>query len=395
MMAAITAASKGAKVTIIEHKDRIGKKILATGNGKCNFTNLLQKRECYRSDNYGFVWNIYEQFDVNRTLSFFEEIGVYAKEKNGYVYPNSEQASAVLDALRMELDRLKVEILTETKCKEIRTEKKGFRVMTDKGDFSADALILSTGSKASPVTGSDGSGYSLAKQMGLHMVPVLPALVQLRCKEKFYKSISGVRVQAEVSILSDKKLLGKDTGELQLTNYGISGIPVFQVSRYAAKALYEEKEVKAVLNFMPGFTEKEFEELLIQRMKNRPEKMLEEFFVGMFHKKLSDLWISLSHINRGKKAGQLSVNEIKSLVKLIQHFETQVTDTNGFEQAQICCGGIDTRELNPLTLEVYSVPGLYLTGELLDVDGICGGYNLQWAWSSGYVAGREAADASY
>lgn len=396
MMAAITSASNGADVTILEHKDRIGKKILSTGNGKCNFTNLLQKPECYRSDNSNrFVWGIYEQFDVKRTLSFFEELGIYAKEKNGYVYPNSEQASAVLDALRMEIERLNIKVETENNCKEIRKSKKGFKILTDQRTFSADAVILSTGSKAAPVTGSDGSGYTIAKQLGLHMIPVLPALVQLRCKEKFYKSVSGVRVQAEVSIYADKKLLGKDTGELQLTNYGISGIPVFQVSRYAARALYEKRTVHAVLNFMPGFTENEFTELMNQRIQLRPKKTVEEFFIGLFNKKLADLWISLSKIDRKKYVGKLTKEEINKLVCLILYFDTEISETNGFEQAQICCGGIDTKEVDPDTLEVYGIPDLYLAGEILDVDGICGGYNLQWAWSSGYVAGREAANASY
>lgn len=395
MMAAITAASNKADVTILEHKDRIGKKILSTGNGKCNFTNLLQKPECYRSDNRHFVWGIYEQFDVKQTLAFFENLGIYPKDKNGYVYPNSEQASSVLDVLRMEVERLKIKVVTEVNCKEIRVLKKGFKILTDQNTFSADAVILAAGSKAAPVTGSDGSGYTLAKQLGLHMIPVLPALVQLRCKEKFYKSVSGVRVQAEVSIYADKKCLGKDMGEVQLTNYGISGIPVFQVSRYAARALYEKKKVIAVLNFFPELSQDEFENLLKQRISLRPKKTIEEFFVGLFNKKLADLWISLSKLDRKKQVGKLTEEEVKKLVLLIHHFETEITETNSFEQAQICCGGIDTRELNPETLEAYSVPGFYLAGEILDVDGICGGYNLQWAWSSGYVAGREAANASY
>lgn len=395
MMAAITAASKNAEVTILEHKDRIGKKILSTGNGKCNFTNRLQKPECYRSDNRNFAWGIYEQFNVEQTLQFFENLGIYTKDRNGYLYPNSEQASSVLDVLRMEIERLHIQVITEVHCKEIKPVKKGFQILTDKNKISADAVILAAGSKAAPVTGSDGSGYTLAKQLGLSMIPVLPALVQLRCKEKFYKSVSGVRVQAEVSIYAGKKCLGKDQGEVQLTNYGISGIPVFQVSRYAARALYEKKNVFAVLNFFPELSQDEFMNLLKQRISLRSKKTVEEFFVGLFNKKLADLWISLSQIDRKKQVGKLTEEEVKRLTLLIQHFETEITETNGFEQAQICCGGVDTKELNPETLEVYCVPGLYLAGEILDVDGICGGYNLQWAWSSGYVAGREAANASY
>lgn len=391
MMAAITAAREGVKVTILEHKDRIGKKILSTGNGRCNFTNTYQTPACYRSDNRDFAWNIIQKFNVEKTISFFKELGIYPKDRNGYLYPYSDQAAAILEVLQIEIAKLNICVMTEINVLDIQPVKRGIRVTTDKKTITVDSVILACGSKAAPVTGSDGSGYQLAKLLGHRIVPVLPALVQLRCAEKFYKSISGVRVQGTVEIYADDISLASDTGEIQLTNYGISGIPVFQVSRYAAKAIYQKQSVTAVLNFMPDMNKDEFLSFLQERITLCPHKTLDEFFTGIFPKKLCELWIRLSRLPKEMRASDLSGEQLEKLVLLIQHLRTHITETNAFEQAQICCGGVDTTEINPDTLESNYVPGIYFAGELLDVDGICGGYNLQWAWSSGFVAGREAA----
>ena len=391
MMAAITAAREGVKVTILEHKDRIGKKILSTGNGRCNFTNTYQTPACYRSDNRDFAWNIIQKFNVEKTISFFKELGIYPKDRNGYLYPYSDQAAAILEVLQIEIAKLDICVMTEINVLDIQPVKRGIRVTTDKKTITVDSVILACGSKAAPVTGSDGSGYQLAKLLGHRIVPVLPALVQLRCAEKFYKSISGVRVQGTVEIYADDISLASDTGEIQLTNYGISGIPVFQVSRYVAKAIYQKQSVTAVLNFMPDMNKDEFLSFLQERITLCPHKTLDEFFTGIFPKKLCELWIRLSRLPKEMRVFDLSGEQLEKLVLLIQHLRTHITETNAFEQAQICCGGVDTTEINPDTLESNYVPGIYFAGELLDVDGICGGYNLQWAWSSGFVAGREAA----
>lgn len=391
MMAAITAAREGVKVTILEHKDRIGKKILSTGNGRCNFTNTYQTPACYRSDNRDFAWNIIQKFNVEKTISFFKELGIYPKDRNGYLYPYSDQAAAILEVLQIEIAKLNICVMTEINVLDIQPVKRGIRVTTDKKTITVDSVILACGSKAAPVTGSDGSGYQLAKLLGHRIVPVLPALVQLRCAEKFYKSISGVRVQGTVEIYADDISLASDTGEIQLTNYGISGIPVFQVSRYVAKALYQKQSVTAVLNFMPDMNKDEFLSFLQERITLCPHKTLDEFFTGIFPKKLCELWIRLSRLPKEMRVSDLSGEQLEKLVLLIQHLRTHITETNAFEQAQICCGGVDTTEINPDTLESNYVQGIYFAGELLDVDGICGGYNLQWAWSSGFVAGREAA----
>ena len=283
---------------------------------------------------------------------------------------------------------------TETEVLEIIPKKNRFVIRTGNGNVTADRVILAAGSKAAPVTGSDGSGYAIAKKMGHRIVPVLPALVQLKCKGKFFQSIAGVRIQGCVSLYVDGDCVCRDTGEIQLTQYGISGIPVFQVSRFAAKALYNKQEVTAVLNFMPQMSEEEFTAFLAERARLRPQKTAEEFLTGLFHKKMIALWVKCSRISKEKPVGTYSEEELRTLARLIQQFEVNVEGTNSFEQAQVCCGGVSTEEVKEDTLESSYVPGVYFAGEILDVDGICGGYNLQWAWSSGWIAGREAADVT-
>ena len=391
MMTAITAASEGARVILLEHADQVGKKILSTGNGRCNFTNTMQEPFCYNSDNLLFPWRLIERFGTQDTIAFFLRLGVYSKNRNGYIYPNSDQASAVADVLRMEMERLRVDIRTGIECRKIIPWKKHFRIITDRDDVRADRVILCAGSKAAPNTGSDGSGYDLAKDLGHRIIPVLPALVQLRCREKFMKSIAGVRVNGQVSLYCGDECMAANTGEIQLTSYGISGIPVFQVSRWASRALYEGKEVTALLDFMPDFTFEQTLTFLKARVSMRPEKHAEDFLTGLFHRKLSELWIRLSGIGRKKTAGEFTDTDLEHLCGLIKRFRTTVTAANSFEQAQVCCGGIDTEEVNPDTLESLYIPGLYFAGEILDVDGICGGYNLQWAWTSGHISGKEAA----
>ncbi len=391
MTAAVFAAESGAEVTIIEQKERVGKKILSTGNGRCNFTNRFQSPECYRSDQPDFPWTVIQAFDEKQVTAFFERMGIYPKDRNGYLYPNSDQASSVLDAFRMECRRLHIRILSDTKCLHILPKGNGFRLVTSKGNVRADAVVLAAGSKAAPATGSDGSGYSLAKELGHRLIPVLPALVQLRCREKFYKSISGVRVHANVSLYTEGEAVASDTGEVQLTNYGISGIPVFQVSRFASRGLYEKKHVKAVLNFMPEFTEEELLTFLKERKKCRPEKTAEGFLVGVFHKKLIDLWLKQCDLKPDRTVRSLSEEELCRIADRIQHFETIINGTNSYEQAQVCCGGIDTSETNPYTMESLYIPGLHFAGEILDVDGICGGYNITFAVASGALAGKGAA----
>ena len=391
LMAAISAAREGAQVTIVEQRERLGKKILSTGNGRCNLTNKYMDVSCFRGDDTTIVSKILDNFGYQETISFFEVLGVILKDRQGYVYPISDQAGTILEVLCMEIEHLGVNIILEQSVKNISKTSRGFTVRTTDTTLLGDAVILATGGRAASVLGSDGSGYALAKTFGHKLSPVVPALVQLKGKGNFYKQISGVRTQAKVSLYVDRGYVCEDTGELQLTNYGISGIPVFQISRYAAKALNEKKAVMAEVDFLPSMSDDAFEDFLHKRIELHGHRTAEDFLIGIFHKKLIGLLLTASRINTNQVMDAVTNEQIIKLVSVSKHFRLEIEGTNDFEQAQVCAGGVRTSEVNPQTLESVYVDNLYLTGELLDIDGICGGYNLQWAWSTGYVAGRHAA----
>ena len=392
MVAAISAARRKATVILLEHTDRVGKKILSTGNGKCNYTNKEQGLRYYRGENPAFVLPVFEQFGFEETIAFFKELGIYPKERNGYFYPASEQAAAVLDVLRMELERLGVYIVTECQIKEVKTTKKGFKITTNQENYYADKCIFACGLKAFPKSGSDGSAFSHIKALGHTFADIVPALVQLKAKQTFFKAIAGIRSDISVELYVEGKMISKDRGEVQLTEYGISGIPTFQISRYAAKALKQKKTVKAVLDFVPYMSKEELCQELEKRFLQYGEgKTCEDALVGLFQKKLIPLFLKENQISLKDKAEQLSKKKLHSLAAYCKAFSIDIIDTKGFEQAQVCAGGVKTEELCSETLESQLVSGLYFAGEVIDIDGMCGGYNLQWAWSSGYVAGMHAA----
>lgn len=391
MMAAIAAAREGANVTVVEQKDRVGKKILSTGNGRCNLTNEYMDTSCFRGDDTSIVSKVLDQFGVIETRSFFEGLGLIMKDRQGYVYPLSEQASTVLDLLRMEMKHLNITLCLDEKVHSISKNKKGFCVQTNKQALLGNSVILATGGKAAPVLGSDGSGYTLAKQCGHQLSPVVPALVQLICEGDWFSQVSGVRTQAKVSLYVDEQLVCQDKGELQLTNYGLSGIPVFQVSRFAAKGLYKKKKVATEIDFIPSMTEEEFRQYFDNRLAEHNYKTAEDFLVGMFHKKICVMLLKQADIPLHGIVEQIPEKKLQKLCELCKHFKITVVKTNSFDAAQVCAGGVKTSEINAETMESLYMDGLYLTGELLDIDGICGGYNLQWAWSTGYIAGKHAA----
>lgn len=390
MMAAIAAAEAGSLVTIFERNDRLGKKILVTGNGKCNLGNL----KCSEKDYYGgsreFIKNCLEQFGVSETVAFFRRLGLLIKDRDGYLYPVSGQAATVLDVLRCAVEGLGIRVVTQARVSGICRKKEGVEVCWDRQRKCFDAAVVSCGSQAAPKTGSDGSGYQLAAQLGLRQTPVVPALVQLKCREEYCKAISGVRADAGVRILDGSRELAYEKGELQLTDYGISGIPVFQLSRTVNLRLRERPEVKAVIDFFPDLSDGEYEASCEERMKFANGRSVEEFFTGMLHKKLMTLFIKLAGLKTNEDAGRADRERIKQVFGLCRHFTLHVTGSNSYDSAQVCAGGVCLSELTPC-LEARRVPGVFWAGEVLDVDGRCGGYNLQWAWTSGYLAGRAAA----
>lgn len=382
MMAAIIAAREGAAVTVLEHNEKTGKKILATGNGRCNLTNLYQAASCYHSQERNLAWEVLEQFDVQKTIRFFSELGIYTKNKNGGLYPSSMQASSVQELLEMEARYRKVKI----KCREHVTEiqvlqaaaKPVFQVKTETWSYEADAVILACGSKASAIEGADGSGYTLAKSLGLKVIKPLPALVPLKGKGTYFTKWAGTRVEGKVILKAGAQILDTAEGELQLTDYGISGIPVFQLSSQTARLLDSGVPVSAELDFLPDFDEKGLEEFLKRRENACPYKTQRELLTGLLPKKLADV------LSEGK-------TDRKTLVQRIKRFAVEIKGTKAFDMAQVCSGGVSLTEINPKTMECRKIPGIYLAGELLDTDGICGGYNLQWAWSSGACAGYAAS----
>ena len=392
LAAAILAARKGAKVTILEHMDRVGKKILSTGNGRCNLTNLKMDASCYRSENPTFPMEVIGGFGVEETLEFFRTLGIESKSRNGYIYPASDQASSVLDGLRFEAEHLGVEMVTGCQVKEIRPGA-GFRVSTGEGIFRSEAVILATGSKAAPVTGSDGSGYELARQLGHRVIKPLPALVQLRCQGNHYRQLAGIRTDARLTLKADGQVQAVERGELQLTDYGLSGIPAFQISRFGAVALDQKQRVEVEIDFLPQWEEGERETLrrLSERATLLDYRSSGEFLSGLLNKKLAQVLVKAAGISPERPAGELRQGELRQLARQLRSYRALVMSVNPFANAQVCRGGADTRQVDSRTMESKLCPGLYLAGELLDVDGICGGYNLQFAWSSGALAGQAAA----
>lgn len=394
LTAAIMGARAGAQVTVIEHMDRVGKKILSTGNGRCNLTNRRMEAACYRCGEKEFPMKVIAGFPVEETLKFFEKLGIEPKDRNGYIYPYSDQASAVLDVLRWEIERLGIRVLLSCKTEKIEERRNGgYRITTDQGTVEADALILAAGSKAAPSTGSDGSGYELAAMLGHSVVKPLPALVQLRCQGTMYKQMAGIRTEAKVRLAADGIVLAEDQGELQLTDYGLSGIPVFQISRFAAVALDAGKKVRVYVDFLPFWEEGQAYMKMKKRARMLEYKPAEELFTGMLNRKLSLVLLKLAGIKPSQRSGDLSGKQLAKLLDQLKSYEAIVMSVNPFASAQVCCGGVDVSQVDPSTMESKLHRQLYFAGEILDVDGICGGYNLQFAWSSGAVAGRSAAGA--
>lgn len=393
MMAAIMARRSGAKVLIIEKKNRLGKKLLATGNGKCNFTNRVQKQECYRSSQKDIPWQIIQKFDWEKCVNWFDEIGILAKERDGYFYPASGQATAVLRALERELKRLKVEIHTEEAVEEIVCMERGnvlsgFEVRTDKSEYLARNVIVSTGGMAAPVHGSTGDGYGYVKRLGHHIITPVPALTSLVLDGNFMKAWSGVRIQGKVSLYDEKNsLLCEDSGEIQMVAHGISGIPVFQLSRFAARELAKKRSVILYLDSMPEYDMEWLVEEIKKRQSYDGEQSMGDILEGMLPDKLAGVFLKKSGIGMVTQAVEVSEAEIQKLAAWIKKMELKVAAVSDFEKAQVTAGGVALEEICMDTMESKLCKGLYLTGELLDVDGICGGYNLQWAWTTGYLAG--------
>lgn len=390
LMAAAAAASKGARVALLEHKDDIGKKILATGNGRCNFTNTDMSVNKFHGSK-ALIKNGLSQFNYSDTIRFFKELGIPAYDNAGYIYPNSRQAASVVAAFRMELMRLHVDVKTGINITDIKPadDRTGYCIQTDKGSFKSKGLIIACGLTASPKLGSDGSLFRQIEALGHHIQKPLPALCGFSCDGLNFKKITGVRCDATVASVIDGQMTEQNTGELQLADYGISGIPVFQISSLMSRALNKGQRVEVIIDFLPAFSDDELNGYIRDRsITTTDNRSLNEMLNGLLNNKLLLELIHKSGVSPDKKGRLLTDDDCKSLTRSIKHTAVSVKKPRGLEFAQVCAGGIYTKEIDVRTLESKIHPGLYFCGELLDVDGICGGYNLQWAWTSGYIAGE-------
>jgi predicted Rossmann fold flavoprotein len=404
MTAAVAAGRLGAEVTILEKNPRVGKKILATGNGRCNFTNIGIKGEqacaCYHGANPEFARSALAQFSVAETLRFFEKLGIAHKvEDEGKVFPRSDQASSILDVFLYELNELGVNILCDARVIAIRKNGKDgeFRVELESGEVHrGDAVIIATGGKAAPITGSDGDGFLLAQKLGHTVTDLFPALVQLMLEGEFFPRIAGVKLVGTAEILYNNESLAKDRGDILFADYGVSGPPILQISRKAGELLNAGKEAYLQINIMDTLTKEELRQLLKKRFQDGGKKPVDFSLVGLINKRLIPVILMEAGLGRKPKdwqfpAAALSAEAQERILQILTGWRFKIRRTRSWPSAQVTAGGVDTREIDEKIMESKLVPGLFFAGEVIDIDGACGGFNLQWAWSSGYIAGRNAA----
>ena len=388
-ISAINAKNDNNEVIILERNDKVLKKLLLTGNGKCNYFNDDFSINHYYSDDFDLLKNHINLENKNKVLEFFDELGIVPRIKNGYYYPYSNQAITIKNALLKKADVLGIKIKTNSFVKNIENKNNNFYIKVDNEIITSDKLIISTGSKSYPSTGSDGSGYDLLKKLGHSVNKVLPSLTGLICEEKYFKDLNGVRIESEVSLYEDDKLLKSETGELQFTNYGVSGICIFNLSNLVSKGLEKGKNEMIYINFLKGLNISEKEDLL-RFLENRNSitsyLSISELLDNLLNYKLTNLILKKCKISNNKLYSELSSKEKDVLCECLLKFKIKVVGTNDFTNAQTCSGGIPLKEVNE-NFESKLIPNLYLTGEVIDVSGDCGGYNIGFAALSGIIAG--------
>ncbi len=417
MMAAIAAARSGAKTTILEAGPKPGRKLLLTGNGKCNLSNITPDiLSAYKSSNPAearqLTESVFRQFSVEDTLSFFKEEGLFTTvEHQTYVYPVTEQAGSVLDILIRTMKSLNIKMKYSEEVIAIERDESSseqgdgtcgpWNVRTATWTYHADRVIVSCGSRAVPSTGSNGAGYELCRMLGLDVTDILPGLTAVTChipqpdakayvpgshkkKEPVMDPLStaaGTRLSVYVSVLADGEKIAGERGQLQFTQQDVSGIVVFNLSRYVVRALHGGANVTLSLDLIPDMSYEDLSES-ITKLRRKYEEISDENLLGGF-------------VPSRLIPGVIYLHTLtaRPYAYILKHFDLIATGLRGFDSSQVCVGGVRVTELDPETLECVSedLKGLYLTGELIDIDGPCGGYNLQWAWSSGYTAGLHAA----
>ena len=389
LVAAIYAAKSGNEVILLERNNSVGKKILITGNGKCNYFNSFMDLSHYYSSDKEKLKNIITEDNTAEILSFFESLGIMPRIKNGYYYPFSNKATSIRDALLKECHLLNIKIINNFLVEEVTKEEK-FVIKSLNDKIIADKVVLALGSKAFPKTGSDGLGYKIASSFGHSIIEVLPALTGLIGNEKYFTLWDGVRFDVKLSLLENEKLIKEEKGQLQFTNYGISGICAFNLSSLISKGLYLKKKEEVVINFLYDMNIETVSQAL-SFLNDRSEKVtgrnVFELLEGILDYKLVNVILKKSNVSKEKYYDELSKKQKNNLALNLVSFKLEIIDTNSFENAQVCIGGVSFSEVDE-NMQSKIVPGLYFAGEILDVSGDCGGYNLAFAWITGMLSGK-------
>lgn len=385
MAAALAAAENPeAQVLLFERQARVGRKLQATGNGRCNLTNT--NPGIYHGEDPAFAVPALTAFDAERTLAWFRALGLFTvAEESGRVYPYSDQANSVVDVLRFGLNKPNIELFTGFEVQKLRKQKQGFSIEGTDRQFTCDKVIVACGGLAGTKLGGTMAGYRLLKKLGHSMTPLRPALVQLKCGWSGVTALKGVRASCHARILRNGDVFAESRGELQFTEFGLSGPVIFEISRDVCCGA---GQWRCLLDFLPQFTKEQVtEELIRRRSTNLP---IEELLTGVLHNRLGRVLTKAAGIADIRQAAELTDDQIGALCEAVKAFEVELTGPLGMDSAQVTAGGALTAQFDQDTMESRLIPGLYACGEVLDIDGDCGGYNLQWAWSSGHMAGLHA-----
>ncbi len=387
LTASIIASYGNHQVTILEKNNKCGKKLLMTGNGKCNYFNNDFTIRHYHSSNIDLLATIINDSSKTKILNFFDSLGLVGKIKNNYFYPVTNQALTVNQLLIRKARSNGVNIQTNIEVINIKYDGK-YHIFTNNGEYEADILVLSTGSKAYPITGANGFGYECCKAFNHHIVKPLPALVQLKSNFKYCHEWNGLRCDVILALYINDELWREEQGEIQLTDYGISGIALYQLSSHAVRCLDRGDKVDIKINFLPWLKES-VSDYLNKRNNLLLDNNISELLDGMLHYKISNILLKKNNIPYEARYDQLSSQQKNNLFNDLTNFKLMINDYNGYDKAQVCSGGVPLTEINIETMASLKQENLYLIGELLDVDGECGGYNLGFAWLSGILAGMD------
>lgn len=396
MMAAITAVSQGHNVTLFEKNEKLGKKLFITGKGRCNFTNAGDAEDIFNSvvTNKKFLYSAFNGFSNYDTMGFFGELGLDFKvERGNRVFPSSDHSSDVIGALSRRMKQLGVKVELNTQVDEVIANNGEFSAvkLTDaynkKRTVSADKLIIATGGNSYQSTGSIGDGYRFAKSLGHEVTPILPALVPFIVKEEWERDLQGLSLKnVNVTIYDDKKIVYSDFGEMLFTHFGVSGPTVLSASSYAAKII-KNRPLKLVIDLKPALDEQQLDERILRDFEEFKNKSFKNSLDKLLPKKLIPVIVELSKIEPDKKIHDITKQERMTLVKLIKNLTLTLTGLRGFNEAIITQGGVSVKQINPTTMESKLVKNVYFAGEVIDVDAVTGGFNLQIAWSTAYAAG--------